>query len=238
LTSESFDEVAPIYDDAVQRSIDFVGQDLEVFTRRKVEVLLRLARRAVGDPHGLRVLDAGCGVGVTDELLVGRVGELHGIDVSGAAVEQAEKRNPSVSYQTMDGTSFGHPDATFDLTFAICVVHHVDPGPARDVFFSELRRVTRPGGLVAVFEHNPINPLTRVAVSRCDFDEGVELLRRKVVCRSLQRAGLEVVTASYILFSPIDARPLLGLERALGWLPLGAQYVVAARVPSAGAAPS
>jgi SAM-dependent methyltransferase len=238
LTSEPFDEVAPIYDDAVQRSIDFVGQDLQVFTRRKVEVLLRLARTALGDPSGLRVLDAGCGVGVTDELLAGRVGELHGIDVSAAAVEQAEKRNPSVAYRTIDGASFGHPDATFDLTFAICVVHHVDPGAARDVFFSELGRVTRPGGLVAVFEHNPLNPLTRVAVSRCDFDEGVELLRRKVVCRSLERVGLEVVAAPYILFSPIELRPLIRLERALGWLPLGAQYVVAARVPSTAAPPS
>jgi SAM-dependent methyltransferase len=228
--SDPFDEVAPVYDEAVQDSISFVGQDLETFTRRKVDVLLDLVRSSVGDPSELRVLDAGCGVGVTDALLAGSVGELHGIDTAEAAIAVAAERNPSVRYSATDGSSFGHPDGSFDVTFAICVVHHVEPGSPRDAFFAELRRVTRPGGLVVVFEHNPYNPLTRLAVSRCDFDEGVELLGRRAVVRSLRSVGTDVVAARYVVFSPIERSWVPGVERRLGWLPLGAQHVVAGRV--------
>jgi ubiquinone/menaquinone biosynthesis C-methylase UbiE len=228
--SDPFDEVAPVYDDAVQQSIAFVGQDLETFTRRKVDVLLELVQTSVGDPSGLRVLDAGCGVGVTDEMLAGSVGELHGLDTAEAALAVAAERNPSVHYSATDGNSFGYPDDHFDVTFAICVVHHVDPGPTRDTFFAELRRVTRPGGLVVVFEHNPYNPLTRLAVSRCDFDEGVELLARRVVARSLERVGVDVVATRYVVFAPFERSWVARAERRLGWLPLGAQHVVAGRV--------
>jgi hypothetical protein len=41
---------------------------------------------------------------------------------------------------------------------------------------AELWRVTRPGGIAVVFEHNPSNLLTRRVVSNCIFDEGVTLL--------------------------------------------------------------
>ncbi len=44
-----FDRFAPVYGDAVQQSISFSGQDLEVFTQRKVQVLAELARQHLGD---------------------------------------------------------------------------------------------------------------------------------------------------------------------------------------------
>src|SRR5207302_222546 len=80
----------------------------------------------------------------------------------------------------------------------------------------------RPSALA--FEHNPLNPLTRRVVRDCAFDEGVELLGRRELERLYRGAGLEILGAEYLLFSPwrMDA-----LERRLTWLPLGAQYVVA-----------
>ena len=44
-------------------------------------------------------------------------------------------------------------------------------------FVADMVRVTRPGGLVCVIEHNPLNPLTRLAVNRCPFDADAVLLR-------------------------------------------------------------
>src|SRR5205085_10701942 len=93
----------------------------------------------------------------------------------------------------------------------------------------EMRRVVRPGGLVAVFEHNPWNPLTRRVVRSCAFDEDVELLRRRELESLLRAAGLQVVRGEYLLFFPWRARLLQAAERTLTGLPLGAQYVVAAR---------
>ena len=222
-----FDAYAESYGDAVQRSIDFCGQEHDYFTRRKAEHLLELTARHLGDPRRLRGLDVGCGVGATDTHLVGRFGELHGVDTAEAAVRRAAERNPSARYQAYDGGRLPFSEASFDVAFAICVVHHVPP-PDRPRFASELRRVVRPGGLAVVFEHNPLNPLTRLAVSRCEFDEDAVLLARATTSRLLEDAGLRRLARRYIVFFPFERPGSRAVERLLWWLPAGAQYYVAA----------
>jgi hypothetical protein len=107
-------------------------------------------------------------------------------------------------------------------------MHHVPP-PSWDSFVAELLRVTRRDGVVLVFEHNPLNPLTRRAVRNCAFDDGAVLLGPKRVTAAFQRGGAEVVARRYILFTPFDGVRARDAERFVSWLPLGAQYVVAAR---------
>ena len=89
--------------------------------------------------------------------------------------------------------------------------------------------MVRPGGLVVVIEHNPMNPLTRMAVARCDFDEGVELASRKEARRLFVARGLQPVEHPYILFFPWRGNAPRRVERWLTWLPFGAQYIVAGR---------
>ena len=81
--------------------------------------------------------------------------------------------------------------------------------------------------MLAIYEHNPINPLTRLAVSRCEFDEGVELLGRSETEAMLRAAGLVPAESRYIVFFPWRGRAFRAIERVLARLPLGAQYVVA-----------
>jgi len=176
----------------------------------------------------LSALDVGAGVGLVDRLVAGSFGELHGIDVSADAVERARRENPDVRYETYGGGRLPYEEGRFDLAFAVCVLHHVALRE-RPRLVAEMRRVTRPGGLVAVFEHNPLNPLTRLAVARCDFDEDVELMRAGVTARLARHAGLEIVERAFILVFPWRAAPLAFVERRLERLPVGAQYVVAAR---------
>ena len=112
--------------------------------------------------------------------------------------------------------------------FAICVVHHVPTGQ-RTRFAQELQRVVRPGGVVAIFEHNPVNPLTRVAVSRCEFDADAVLLGRRRVASLLRDAGLRIVERRYLLFFPFERRWTRPAERGLAQLPLGAQHYAVAK---------
>ena len=174
------------------------------------------------------MLDVGCGVGLTDSYLRSRFGSLSGVDVAAGAVEEAARRNPWADYRAYDGVTLPYSDGSFDVSFTICVMHHVD-GPGRDRFAAEMARVTRPGGVVAVLDHNPLNPLTRLAVRRCEFDAHCELLRRGRARGILGAAGLEMVDSRYILFFPWRADVLRRVEAGLRWLPLGAQYAVAAR---------
>ena len=184
-----------------------------------------LARRRLGNLADVCALDVGCGDGLFDRYLAG-LGELDGADASEAMIERARETNPHARYHVADGVGLPFADDAFDLVFTVCVLHHVPP-EERDRFAAELRRVTRPGGLVVVFEHNPWNPLTRLVVARCPFDEDTVLLGRREASRRLATAGLRTVEHGYLLFSPWRATRL---ERLLARVPLGAQYYVAAQV--------
>ncbi len=80
--------------------------------------------------------------------------------MSAACIQTARERNASVDYSVYDGQRLPYDDASFDFAYTICVMHHVPPAqwPA---FAAEMRRVVKPGGMAAVFEHIPYNPLTR-----------------------------------------------------------------------------
>ncbi len=205
-----------------------MGQELAFFTEAKARDLLEVVRRQCGAPASLSALDVGCGIGATDEYLSGAFRQLCGVDVSQGVVDTAARANPSVRYDMYDGETLPYDDGTFDVTFAICVLHHVEPAD-RQRFVGELGRVTREGGVVLLFEHNPYNPLTRMAVHRCEFDRGVVLLRATAARRLLVTAGLHVQEQRYIIFFPWRHRALRVLERRLSRFPLGAQYLVAAK---------
>jgi SAM-dependent methyltransferase len=227
MSAKQFDEYAHSYGVDMQQAIALFGQEHEYFTRRKVEVLLDLTGRRVGEPGALSFLDVGCGIGQTDALLAPHVGRLRGADPSAESIARAAEGNPAVAYDAYDGATLPYSDGSFDVVFAICVMHHVDLVNRRR-FACELRRVVRPGGVVAVFEHNPYNPATRHVVRNCPFDDGVVLLNRRTVRRLLLDAGLEPVEERYIIFSPFDRQWIPRVERRLGWLPAGAQHYVAA----------
>jgi len=225
--SIDFDDYAAGYRLAVERSTSFSGKGLDFFTTVKVRLLLELIARHVGGPGECALLDVGCGTGVTDELILPHAGGLVGVDTSEEMVAQASLRNPAGRYRAYDGRRLPFDNGSFDVVFAICVLHHVPP-EGWDGLVADMLRVTRPGGLACVFETNPFNPLTRRAVSNCDFDTDAVLLTMRRTVAAFVRAGATVEDRRYYLFTPFESRPVAGSERLLRRLPLGGQYVVAA----------
>ena len=223
-----FDRVGDRYEELVDRSIAFSGRRHSFFLEAKARALLGMIVRRVAVPREVRALDVGCGNGMLHDFL-GELGSLDAVDPSEALVAEARKRHPGVRYAAADGTELPFADGAFDVAFAVCVLHHVETA-RRSNFVGELVRVTRPGGLVVVFEHNPLNPLTRLAVSRCAFDEDAALLGRRATGGLLRAAGARPVEGRYILFFPWGGRPFAAAERVLAPVPVGAQYYVAAGV--------
>jgi SAM-dependent methyltransferase len=222
-----FGQYTDSYRDAVEESIAFAGGDAARYIGAKARILVELTGRNLGDPSRLEALDVGCGVGETDAFLEGAFERLRGVDLSAPMVERAAERNPWAAYSSYRrGDPLPYEDDSFDVSFAICVFHHV-PVEERPALVSEMARVTRPGGLVAVFEHNPWNPLTRKAVRDCPFDEDAVLLTRPTARKLLDAAALSPVESAYIIFFPKEGPRLGRLERRLRRVPLGAQYYVA-----------
>jgi SAM-dependent methyltransferase len=223
----NFDTWKDSYREEVDKVVAFSGQDADYFTELKARSLIDLARRRVGDPAGLTALDVGCGVGVTDRYLVESFAEVIGVDIFEGVLERAAATNPQARYMLYDGRDLPLGDGSVDVAFAICVVHHVPP-PQWPAFAAEMARVLRPGGIAAMFEHNPLNPLTRRVVSNCVFDENAVLLRRRTAACLLREAGLIPCEDRYIALLPSDNRVVAAIEAALRGVPLGAQYYVSA----------
>ena len=216
------------YREELDRALAFTGANHALVARARADELVRLAERHLGEPATLDALDVGCGIGLTDRQLRGRFASLTGTDVSAAALETAARANPGVRYERAERGLLPFGDGIFDLVFASHVLQVV-PASERPRFVSELSRVTRRGGLVAVVEHNPYNPGTRLVVRRFRSEQPIVMLSPVRTKRLLRENGLTPVDAAFFLLLPSRRSNVLRIERALRRLPVAAQYYVAAR---------
>jgi ubiquinone/menaquinone biosynthesis C-methylase UbiE len=219
-----FDAYAAVYDTAVDRSVSFTRRNAAFYARRKVELLEEIVRPRLGSLQGLSLLDVGCGTGTTDRHFASRVRKLRGVDVSEEMLVQARRRVPKAEFSWYDGEKLPFADASFDVVVAICVLHHV-PVSKRFKMMNEIVRVTRSGGFVAVFEHNPLNPLTRHAVNTSEIEHNVGLLSPHHVVELLRDAADVEPDVRHFLFSPLGGAIGCSLDRHLRRVPLGGQYV-------------
>jgi len=249
-----FDDVAAGYAQEVDRAVAFSGQAQGFYLDIKARQIEEAIRERLGEPSAVRALEVGCGPGLMQLRLRQRIGRLWGMDLSlgclaqasqvGQASAQAGARAAAAAGARArakagdrhglvagDGRQAPFAGGSFDLVFAVCVLHHVPPGGRRDALVGEMARLARPGGLVAIWEHNPWNPLTRHAVARCSFDRDATLLSLAEARRLLRRAGLSRIESRYGLFFPWRGHGWRRVERLLAQVPLGAQFAALGSKP-------
>jgi SAM-dependent methyltransferase len=228
MKQSEFDKFAHEYAELHRANIAASGEDPEFFAEYKIRDLRDLsATPGRARPPG-RILDFGAGIGasVAHFRRYFPDAELTCVDVSVASLRIAAQRFPSAAdFVAFDGRRLPFADGSFDCVFSACVFHHIEPA-LHVGLLSELRRVLQPGGLIMIFEHNPLNPLTVRAVRTCPFDENAILIHASMLKERLVQAGFVGAAARYRLFFPRTLRLLRPLERWMKWLPLGAQYYV------------
>jgi len=225
-----FDKFAEEYLATHQANLALTGESPDYFARYKiVEVARRL--RALGlAPQ--RVLDFGCGIGNSAPHLreAFPAAEITGVDVSEKSLAVAQARFPGAAeFRTYDPA--GAPPAPaggYDLIFSACVFHHIEAEEHVGIF-RRLREVVAPGGAMAIFEHNPVNPVSRYIVATCPFDENAVLIPAAELARRQREAGFAKVGVTYTGFFPGPLRALRPLEPLMARIPLGAQYYTLAR---------
>jgi SAM-dependent methyltransferase len=126
-------------------------------------------------PPAARLLDAGCGSGRTLDDLA-RYGAVSGMELNPMGVSAARARGHEVREGLVEGIPY--EDASFDLVTCLDVIEHTDDDV---VSLRELRRVTRPGGLLVVTV-----PAYPALWSRHDEVNGH---RRRYTRRALRQAG-------------------------------------------------
>jgi len=173
------------------------------------------------------VLDYGCGVGTLSNCLQGLLPKAHlnGFDVSAESITTINCNLASRGLFTNDSAQLG---AGYNVIILSNVLHHIDP-PNRSGTIQELKARLCGDGLLIVFEHNPINPVTQWVVRNSPLDENAILLYRGEVLTLLSSIEMSVLRTSYLFFFPRVLSSMRFLEDHLQWCPLGAQYAVVAR---------
>jgi SAM-dependent methyltransferase len=227
-----FDKFADEYCALHTRNIRMSGETPEFFAEYKVKDVIEMLSAGT-EPRLSQpaILDFGGGVGTSVPYFRKYFpkARLTCLDVSRKSLAIARERFPGLAdFTWFDGRTIPFPDDSFDIAFAACVFHHIDHA-RHGALLGEIRRVLAPGGAIFIFEHNPLNPLTRHAVSTCAFDADARLISGPRMRRNLAEAAFADARNRYRIFFPGWLHRLRPLEKYLTWMPLGAQYCVVGR---------
>ncbi len=224
MSAPEFDRHAENYEAMHQASIAFSGCETSYFAEYKIAFAASLECKPA------TIVDFGAGIGNSIPYFRQYFpkAKLICADNSSESLALAARRFPGSEQMVTVRDTLPLEDDSSELTFTACVFHHIEPG-ARGHWLRELHRVTRPGGIFLLFEHNPYNPLTRRAVAGCEFDKDAILISAGDMMGALSKAGWRDIRLRYHVFFPQALAKLRMLEPVLGWLPLGGQYSLTAR---------
>jgi len=181
-----FDGVAESYDSVLP------GHVQDHYLARRA----RFLRELKGDGLGL---DVGCGTG---RLLQAVGGAGVGVDLSGGMLAVLSRHGRGVAARA-SATALPFADGTFDAVWSVAMLHHLAAPERVAAAVGEMWRVARPGGVVVIWDHNPLNPYWPIIMARAPQDSGAERLATAAeVGAALRAAG----AASWRL-------------RRLGWIP-------------------
>jgi ubiquinone/menaquinone biosynthesis C-methylase UbiE len=236
-----FDGWAPYWRD-VYRADSFDG----AVYRHRLNVVLDL----IGEGHGRRLLDAGCGAGALTVAAARQGFQVEAVDASARmaeatleAVEQASVGD-RVHVGQRDVERLPYADGHFDAAVAVGLLPWV---AEEDAVMGELARVLRPGAvLVATFDnasrlpywlslsHNPL--LNRRRRPRARYPSAAERRRHHFpgeAVRVLESAGADVLRVRGVGYGPIaiSAQPLFpdSANRLIGAV---LQWAADRRLPS------
>jgi len=221
-----FDKFADEYRSLHSANIRASGEEPEYFAEYKVRDVAESRRRSKAAVR--KILDIGSGIGASVPYFRAhfRDASLTCVDVSERSLEIASERfRQDAEFELFDGVNLPFEPDTFDVVFAACVLHHVEPANHL-ALLREASRVVTDTGVLALFEHNPLNPLTVRAVSTCPFDENATLIAPWTMAARVRSAGFSTLDLRFRIFFPNALRRLRPLERVLKWCPLGAQYSI------------
>jgi len=214
-----FDRYAAEYDRLLEEALPASDSE-RYFAEYKV---LLLKKRAQG--RSIRnVLDFGCGTGRSIPFLLKLFPQarVFGFDPSDECLNRARVSFPDARFESSVERFAAH---SFDLVLAANVFHHI-PADQRTSALSSCKNLLAEEGRVGLFEHNPVNPVTRLVFERCVFDRDAHMLPMREAKALARSAGLSICFNAYTLFFPPALRALRPLEPMLSKVPLGAQYYV------------
>jgi SAM-dependent methyltransferase len=201
MSNSHFDAIAHVYDTSLPAHV------VEHYLRKRVRYVLAHCPRGRG-------LDVGCGTGVLATRLAAAGYAMTGADPSDGMLAVLRSRAPEVEAVQASGVALPFDDGAFDVVLSVATLHHIaDAGDVRATL-GEMVRVTRPGGRIVVWDHNPRNPYWGRLMARVPQDTGEErLIGEEEVLGGLRAGGAEILRSDQLGMVP-DFTPRRGLRAA------------------------
>jgi len=140
----------------------FIGRLLDSNYRRRIQPPDKFIQRS-GIKEDMRVLDLGCGSGAFTTFVaraVGEKGKVYAFDIQPEMLEQLERKlsrpeNKNIkNIKLIEGNAYELPfdNGSLDLVYMVTVLQEI---PDRNRALHEVKRVLKPGGILAVTELFP-----------------------------------------------------------------------------------
>ncbi|OYN87482.1 demethylmenaquinone methyltransferase [Parenemella sanctibonifatiensis] len=143
--TKDHDDVASMFD-GVARRYDLLNTLMTAGTDRRWRDAMVAA---VNPSPGMRVLDLASGTGVSTHALREAGADAIATDLSVGMLLEGRRRHPEVSFVAADATQLPYADASFDAVTISFGLRNI--AETQDAL-AEMRRVTRPGGVLVVNE--------------------------------------------------------------------------------------
>lgn len=179
---------------------------------------------------GLTLLDIGCGGGLLAEPLTRLGATVTGIDASRATVAvarlHAEQMGLAIDYREATAESLQAEGARFDAVLTMEVVEHV---PDRAAFLATAAHLLKPGGVMVVATLNRTTKSYTFAILGAEYVLGwlprgthdwQKFVKPAELTAELAAAGLTVVEATGVSYSPLADRWRLGHDLSVNYMVL------------------
>lgn len=181
--------------------------DLAIVQERERALNGVLRRAGYATLDGVRVFEAGCGGGYNLRMFQQwgcRPADLAGIDIDEARVQHLREGSPGFRVHSGSAAAIPEPDESFDICIAFTLFSSVPDETTSAAIAAEMTRVTRPGGLILVYDMRRRSPGNQAVHPVSDDD----VRRWFPTCRPRQiRLTLAPPVARFVA---ARARPLYG----------------------------
>ena len=231
-----FDRVARDYERIHNRSLP-PGVRSDDFIRQRAATVARWLSAGYSGKE-VCYLDFGCGNGRMLKSLLesnavmplveqGRL-RLFGFDTSVESVNEARCLIGDDRVCLVSDLNHLPGDIRFDFVICCHVFHHIPPAERAQTAAGLATRMN-PLARLVIWEHNPFNPITRLLVKMCPFDDDVRLLTLNSTKALFGKNAFRFIQHAYVNVVPpgwLRLKALSTIEKRLMHSPVGAQYWV------------
>jgi SAM-dependent methyltransferase len=128
---------------------------------RERELSQLLRKHGIDSLDSTRAFEAGCSTGYNLRLMVqwgARPENQAGMDLDPAAVNYCRAHSPEIRVHEGSADSIPEQDESFDLSLAFTLFSSVPDEGVAEGIAAELFRITRPGGLILIYDMRRRNP--------------------------------------------------------------------------------